>query len=58
MLCEANEKDIKEIPEIYLKGLTFHYVNNVTDVWDFALLDEKVNNPVDLTIEDKKDKKD
>lgn len=58
MLCEANEKDIKEIPEIYLKGLTFHYVNNVTDVWDFALLDEKVNNPVDLTIEDNKDKKD
>lgn len=57
MLCEANEKDIKEIPEIYLKGLTFHYVDNVTDVWDFALLDEKVNNPVDLTIEEKKDKK-
>ena len=47
-----NKKDIEEIPEIYLKGLTFHYVENVKDVLEFALLDEKVDNPVNYTIDD------
>ena len=46
------KKDIEEIPEIYLKGLTFHYVENVKDVLEFALLDEKVDNPVNYTIDD------
>ena len=46
MLCEANRKDIEEIPDEYLKGVSFHYVENVSDVWDFALTKEKVANPV------------
>ena len=29
VMCKENEKDILEIPEIYLKGVTFHYVENV-----------------------------
>jgi ATP-dependent Lon protease len=45
VMCRDNEKDINEIPEIYLKGVTFHYVENVQDVWDFALTDELVENP-------------
>lgn len=53
MLCEANEKDINDIPEVYRKGLTFHFVNNVTDVWDFALTDEKVKDAI--AIEDYKE---
>lgn len=52
MLCKANEKDINEIPQVYLKGLTFHYVDTVSEVWDFALLDEKVKNAVDITFEE------
>ncbi len=52
MMCKDNEKDIKQIPEIYLKGLTFHYVENMKDVLDFALLDEKVDNPIDFTVKD------
>ena len=58
MLCHENEKDIKQIPAIYLKGVTFHYVKNVEDVWEFALLNEKVSSPIDFTIseEEKKDK--
>ena len=52
MLCKANEKDINEIPQVYLKGLTFHYVDTVSEVWDFALLDEKVRNAVDITFEE------
>jgi ATP-dependent Lon protease len=54
MLCHENEKDIKQIPEKYVKGVTFHYVENVEDVWKFALLDEKVAKPIELTIEEEK----
>jgi ATP-dependent Lon protease len=50
VMCKENEKDINEIPEKYLKGVQFHYVENIQEVWDFALTDEIVNNPVDLTI--------
>ena len=56
VMCQENEKDILEIPEMYLKGVTFHYVENVQDVWKFALTDEIVKNPLDFTIEEDKDK--
>ena len=48
-----------EIPDMYLKGVTFHYVENVQDVWNFALTDEIVKNPLDFTIQEdeKKDEK-
>jgi ATP-dependent Lon protease len=49
-MCQENEKDILEIPDIYLKGVTFHYVENVQDVWNFALTKEIVKNPLDFTI--------
>ena len=52
MLCKENRKDIEEIPEIYLKGVSFHYVENVQDVWDFALTDEPVDNPLTFEIEE------
>ena len=48
MLCEANEKDINEIPEIYRKGVNFHYVADVQDVWAYALTDEKVKDAIKL----------
>ncbi len=54
MLCKENHKDIEEIPEIYLKGLTFHYVETVMDVWNFALLSEKVKNPIQFTFDEEK----
>lgn len=59
MMCRENEKDVNEIPDIYLKGVTFHYVENVQDVWAFALTDEIVKNPMDFTIpeEEKKEEK-
>ena len=56
VMCQENEKDILEIPEMYLKGVKFHYVENVQDVWDFALTKEMVENPTDFTIEEEKDK--
>ena len=57
IMCQANEKDIEEIPEQYRKGLTFHYVENVADVWKFALTDELVDNPIDFTIPEDKEQK-
>jgi len=48
VLCRDNEKDINEIKSLYLKGLTFHYVDTIKDVLDIALLDEKVSNALDL----------
>ena len=45
VMCQENEKDINEIPEMYLKGVRFHYVENVQDVWKFALTDEVVEQP-------------
>ncbi len=32
ILSEENRKDIEEIKEIYIKGLSFIYVNNISDV--------------------------
>ena len=52
VMCKDNRKDIEEIPEMYLKGVSFHYVEDVQDVWQFALTDEKVENPITFDIED------
>lgn len=38
LICQENRKNIEEIPAKYVKGVTFHYVENVKDVLDFALL--------------------
>ena len=51
ILCKDNKKDIEEIPAEYLKGVTFHYASDIQDVLDFALLDEKVKNPITFTFE-------
>lgn len=44
ILCVENERDIKEIKQEYLTGLTFHYVNDMDEVIKLALTDEKVKN--------------
>lgn len=48
ILCKENERNINAIPEMYIKGLTFHYVEDVKEVLNIALLEEKVNNPINL----------
>ena len=45
ILCKENEKDILEIKPEYVTGLNFHYVEDVKQVLEFALLKEKVVNP-------------
>lgn len=41
ILSKNNQKDIDEIKPVYLKGLRFHYVDDIMDVLDFALLKSK-----------------
>ena len=56
VMCQENEKDILEIPDMYLKGVTFHYVENVQDVWQFALTNQIVDHPLDFTIPEEEKK--
>ena len=43
ILCVENRKDIEEIKPAYLKGLNFHYVSDIMEVLEIALLKETVN---------------
>ena len=45
-----NKKNIDEIQDIYLKGLTFHYVNDIKEVFAIALTNEKVADAIDLSV--------
>ncbi|MAZ55353.1 MAG: endopeptidase La [Flavobacteriales bacterium] len=38
ILCEQNKKDVDEINERYLKGLSFYYVSKMNDVINIALI--------------------
>ncbi len=46
ILCKVNRKNVNEINDEYLKGLKFHYVDDIREVVDLALLKEKVDNPL------------
>jgi ATP-dependent Lon protease len=48
ILCEKNRKDIDEIKQDYLKGLTFHFVTQMKEVIDIALTKEKVKQPIEI----------
>ena len=58
VLSKENLKDIEEIPEMYVKGLEFIYVDTMKEVLEYALLKEKVENPLKLDVEKKEDKSD
>jgi len=48
ILSSKNEKDINEINERYIKGLTFHYVDEMIDVVNLALTDQQVAQPLQV----------
>ncbi|MBS1529239.1 MAG: endopeptidase La [Bacteroidetes bacterium] len=52
ILSRSNRKDILEIKEEYIKDLQFHYVTDMREVINLALMNEKVDNPLDFTIKD------
>ncbi len=48
-ISAENRKDIEEINEIYRQGLKFWYVSQISELMEFVLLKEKVDQPVILT---------
>lgn len=48
VLSEKNRKDINEIEAEYIAGLEFHFVKNMTEVANYALLKDKVKNAKDF----------
>lgn len=55
ILCSENKKDIDEINQDYLKGITFHYVSSMQEVLKLALTKTKVKNPVTIELPKKSD---
>jgi ATP-dependent Lon protease len=54
VLSAKNKRDIDEIEKHYLKGLVFHYVDNVDEVMKVALLKEQVTKPMTFPIPEQK----
>ena len=50
ILCKRNKKDIDEMNERYVKGLSFHFVESVDEVLEIALLPQKVNSPMKFVL--------
>lgn len=49
ILCQENKSDIEEINPDYLKGLTFHYVDRMSEVIEIAITNQKVKNAKKLS---------
>lgn len=54
ILCAKNRKDIEEIKADYIQELRFHYVNNMEEVIQLALLKEQVKRPLDMRVKEEK----
>jgi ATP-dependent Lon protease len=50
ILCTVNRKDILEINPKYLKDLKFHYVEEMREVIDLALMKQKVKEPIEVKV--------
>ena len=48
VMCKSNQKDVEDVKPDYIEGLSFYYVEDMLDVLDYALTDEKVDNPIDV----------
>jgi ATP-dependent Lon protease len=51
IMTEKNKQDIDDIKPSYLKGLKFHFIKEMIEVIDLALLKEKVRSPLKLQVE-------
>jgi ATP-dependent Lon protease len=50
ILCSSNRKDIEEIKASYIKDMHFHYVKEMREVIELALMPDKVKNPVNVAL--------
>ena len=49
VLSQENRKDIEDIKPAYIKGLTFHYLDEMKEINEVILLTGKVKDPLRLT---------
>ena len=49
ILSAENRKNIEDIKNIYLQGVSFHYVQTISEVIGYALLEERIDNPQDIS---------
>jgi len=52
ILSVDNKKDVEEIKKEYIKDVKFYYVEKMIDVVKYALLKEKVENPIEVNIKE------
>ncbi|RYE36155.1 MAG: AAA family ATPase, partial [Sphingobacteriaceae bacterium] len=52
IMCKSNQKDILEIKESYITDMKFHYVSDMKEVIGLALMPDKVENALDLTVKE------
>ena len=57
LMSKENMKDVQEISEKYIDGLDFHFVEDVKEVFDYALLNTKAKHAVDVKAEDPQENK-
>jgi len=50
ILCKENKRDIEEIKPDYILGLTFHYVDKMSEVLAIAITNQKVKNAKSFVI--------
>ena len=48
LVSEENRHDVEKIGEEYLKGLTFHFVSDASEVLDIALTNQKVADALEI----------
>ena len=48
VLSSENRKEIEEIKESYIEGLTFHYIEEMKQIIDIVLMKEKIKNSLNL----------
>lgn len=54
IMSEENRKDVEDIKAIYVKGLKFHYVSDMKEVVEIAVLPQKVKHPIAFELNDDK----
>ena len=52
ILSKSNRKDILEIKENYIRDMQFHYVSEMQEVIDLALVKDKVKDAIDLSVKE------
>ncbi len=48
ILCKENEKDVDEVPADFIKGLKFHYIEQMDEVLELALEKKKVKDAIEF----------